>query len=205
MLLCNSVSALFPNKRFPNKSLYSTVCLVFFQHWKSLVQCCVAFFSLFFRSHHNWKEVGGRVLPAGFFPPQRLPVDIQTHKHLTLLVPPHRWCVGVVAVLLDPLLQGAVNTKLSLKQDSKCRLITLLNARMRQNTDDFSCTSIVVALGTWISHSFIYNTCFDLCALAETKVHFENCTPLPIVHVCAGLVMIQSWPSREVKIRAGLW
>lgn len=179
MFLCNSISALFSKWEV--------------SEWKSLfyslyeISCPVlrGLLLQFFRSHHNWKEVGGRVLPAGFFPPQRLPVDIQTHKHLTLLVPPRRWCVGVVAVLLDPLLQGAVNTKLSLKQNSKCCLITLLSTRMRQNTDDVSFTSIVVALGTSISHYlFIYNTHFDLCALAENKVHFENCTPLTIVHVC---------------------
>lgn len=127
--LCNSVSALFPNERFPNESLYSTVCLFVFSTLEISCPVLHGLLLQFFRSHHNWKEVCGRVLPAGFFPPQRLPVDIQTHKHLTLLVPPHRWCVGVVAILLDPLFQGTVNTKLSLKQNSKCRLITLLNAR----------------------------------------------------------------------------
>lgn len=30
----------------------------------------------FSSSHHNWKEVGGRVLPAGFLPSQWLPVDV---------------------------------------------------------------------------------------------------------------------------------
>lgn len=55
-------------------------------------------------SHHNWQEVGGSVLPAGFLPSQRLPVDIQTHEHLPLLVLPLRGRIRVVAVLLNPLL-----------------------------------------------------------------------------------------------------
>lgn len=32
--------------------------------------------------------MGGSVLPAGFLPSQRLPVDVQAHEHLPLLVPP---------------------------------------------------------------------------------------------------------------------
>lgn len=66
-------------------------------------------------SHHNWKEVCSRVLPAGFLALERPPMDIQAHEHLPLFVPPLGRRIGVVAVLLDPLLQGAVNAKLLLE------------------------------------------------------------------------------------------
>lgn len=82
------------------------------------VQCCASSASRRAPppSHHNWQEVGGRVLPAGFLPSDRLPVDVQAHKHLPLLVPPLGRGVRVVAVLLDALLQRAVNTKLPLER-----------------------------------------------------------------------------------------
>lgn len=56
-----------------------------------------------------------RVLPAGFLALERPPMDIQAHEHLPLFVPPLGRRIGVVAVLLDPLLQGAVNAKLLLE------------------------------------------------------------------------------------------
>lgn len=70
----------------------------------------------FTSSHQYWKKVGGCVLPACFPPSHWLPVDVETHKHLSLLVLPLGWSVRVVAVFLYPLLQGAVDAKLSLKK-----------------------------------------------------------------------------------------
>lgn len=69
--------------------------------------------------------MGGPILPAGFLPSQRLPVDVQTHKHLPLLVFPHGRCIRVVAVLLDPLLQTAVNTKFPLRKN-KNKVVTII-------------------------------------------------------------------------------
>ena len=67
-------------------------------------------------SHHDGEEVCGRILPPCFLPSQWPPVDTQAHKHLSLLVPPLGWGVGVIAVLFNTFLQCAVNAKLFLEE-----------------------------------------------------------------------------------------
>lgn len=76
---------MFLNERFLSECLYFTDNLKTSQSSAAYPPSSpLSFPSL----HQNWKKVGGRVLSAGFLPPQRLPVDTQTHKHLPLLVPP---------------------------------------------------------------------------------------------------------------------
>lgn len=67
-------------------------------------------------SHHDGEEVGGHISPPCFLPSQWPPVDTQAHKHLSLLVPPLGWGVGVIAVLFNTFLQCAVNAKLFLEE-----------------------------------------------------------------------------------------
>lgn len=72
----------------------------------------------------------------------------------------------------------------------------------------FLCKCIVVAHGTlFIHYSFINIVCFALCACAETRVHFGNCTRLLAVHVRAlAWLWFKVDPAvREVKIRTALW
>lgn len=148
------------------------------------VQCCVSSSSrrLPPTSHHNWKEVGGRVLPAGFLPSHRLPVDVQAHKHLPLLVPPLGWRVRIVAVLLDPLLQGAVDAELPLGKTSiRFQCCNPPTCEVRAKHRAFSCAnplwSLTVSCLSY--YSLICITCFALCACAEN----QGCT-LEIAQLC---------------------
>lgn len=128
------ISALFPNERYLSVFILQ---LLFLKNSPSSAAHCL---SGFFDSHHNWKEVGGCVLPACFLPSQRLPVDTQTHKHLPLLVPPFGRCIRVVAVLLDPLLQGAVSAKVSLDEKNVRRFSVEVKTEHCRVLDD-KCTS----------------------------------------------------------------
>lgn len=65
--------------------------------------------------HHYGQEVGGSVFPSCFLAPHGLAVGAQPHEHGLLLVPPLCWGIGVVPVLLNPLGQPTVNTKVPLE------------------------------------------------------------------------------------------
>lgn len=54
------------------------------------------------------QEVGGEVLAPRLVPPPRHPLAIERQEHLAALVPPAQRGVGVVAILLDALLELAV-------------------------------------------------------------------------------------------------